>query len=378
MYDYKLMPQHGYETPPDLITPVIALGKRVMNSSLYDRTSHHEFVNYFVYRLLRSEHCKLTQDPQQADLFFIPAFSGRHDSPDWRKVCSKASSRITTKSASQYLPHLNNHTASRHFVLISNGVNWIAQGAACAWLRGEEPLFAPVQRFAYTGTLVGQEYRSHVWESAGPLKLSGEVISVPVLSSVHWSQGGDMPWSDKRERQLLMYFVGGFHGLQADVRRKIFKDCNKLPDCRAHTRFSLDALHHKRNAVFCLEPDGDAPWRKSYFDAISNGCIPVFFTPTTVEATSPWHWSPSNFRDNSRVSLPAEDFLAGRVSLESLRDIPKERVAEMQAAIRQYARRLQYAAEDMPSGDDAFELLLKKARLRAQGIPWDDPTLMEL
>ena len=62
----------------------------------------------------------------------------------------------------------------------------------------------------------------------------------------------------------------------------------------------------------------------------------------------------------------------GDAGLRVLLDMPQERVSALQASISRNAHRLQYALEDMPSGDDAFEVLLKKAHLRAQGVSLEE------
>lgn len=42
---------------------------------------------------------------------------------------------------------------------------------------------------------------------------------------------------------------------------------------------------------FCLQPPGDSPTRKSVFDSLVSGCIPVFFCPFTAYYQYPWHLS---------------------------------------------------------------------------------------
>ena len=125
----------------------------------------------------------------------------------------------------------------------------------------------------------------------------------------------------------------------------------------------------KQKAVFCLEPEGDSPFRKSIYDSLTAGCIPVLFSLNT-DAVSPWHWG--SFRADSRVLMSPDDYMNNVTSLQTLRSIPAERVALMQATIRANAHKLHYAFEDYPSGDDGFELLLKKALLRAQGVSLAD------
>jgi hypothetical protein len=100
-----------------------------------------------------------------------------------------------------------------------------------------------------------------------------------------------------------------------------------------------------------------------------SGCIPVLFSLTT-DAVSPWHWGP--FRADSRILMSPDDYMNKVTSLEDLRRIPAERIAHMQATIRANVHKIQYSLEDYPSGDDGFELLLKKALLRAQGVSLAD------
>ena len=100
--------------------------------------------------------------------------------------------------------------------------------------------------------------------------------------------------------------------------------------------------------------------------------IPVHFSLDS-DAVSYWHWGP--FRNESRVLLSEGDYMAskrGGSGLRVLLDMPQEQVDALQRSIASHAHRLQFALEDMPSGDDAFEVLLKKAHLRAQGVSHEE------
>jgi hypothetical protein len=65
----------------------------------------------------------------------------------------------------------------------------------------------------------------------------------------------------------------------------------------------------------------------------------------------------------------------GGAGLRVLLDMPYTRVRKLQESIAANAHRLQFSLEDMPSGDDAFEVLLKKAHLRAQGVTLEELAL---
>ena len=44
-------------------------------------------------------------------------------------------------------------------------------------------------------------------------------------------------------------------------------------------------------SIFISQPPGDMPTRKSVFDTVLLGCIPVFFNPLTAIHMYPWHWN---------------------------------------------------------------------------------------
>ncbi|KAG4188697.1 hypothetical protein ERO13_A08G181900v2 [Gossypium hirsutum] len=53
------------------------------------------------------------------------------------------------------------------------------------------------------------------------------------------------------------------------------------------------------DSEFCLQPPGDSPTRKSVFDSLVSGCIPVLFDPFTAYYQYPWHLP----EDHSKYSV---------------------------------------------------------------------------
>ena len=93
-----------------------------------------------------------------------------------------------------------------------------------------------------------------------------------------------------------------------------------------------------------------SPFRKSVYDSIVSGCIPVLFSPDS-DAVSPWHWG--LFRESSRVLLTESEYMAARPGVEGLRvlyDMPQKQIAELQASIARYAHRLQVICADLAAG----------------------------
>lgn len=231
------------------------------------------------------------------------------------------------------------------------------------------------------------------------------LLSIPYPAIVHVSRaemrryakgGSRLPWSPAREpRETLVAFMGGTrHGRYSGIRAKLRADCEAAPECEYHhldelkaeieavkattiapfaDKFGLpysflaepfgvaDTCHllarFKSTATFCLEPGGDSPYRKSIFDSILLGCVPVVFSEYT-NRVAPAHWGP--FRAKSRVLVDEAAYAAGTLDLVAyLRAIPPAKVAAMQRAVAQQAHRLMYALDDVPR--DAVENILLAA-----------------
>ncbi|OIT36615.1 PREDICTED: xyloglucan-specific galacturonosyltransferase 1-like [Nicotiana attenuata] len=72
---------------------------------------------------------------------------------------------------------------------------------------------------------------------------------------------------------------------------------------------------------FCLQPPGDSPTRKSVFDSLISGCIPVIFDPFTAYYQYPWHL-PEDYKKYS-VFIDQEDVRNMKVNVvEMLMKIP--------------------------------------------------------
>jgi hypothetical protein len=112
---------------------------------------------------------------------------------------------------------------------------------------------------------------------------------------------------------------------------------------------------------FCLQPQGDSPTRKSIFDSMLAGCIPVFFHPHSYSGYA-WHL-PKNQSEYS-VFINEEHIRSGILSVESvLRKVPKKRIQEMRETIVELIPNLVYADPRSPSpleeSTDAFGIAMK-------------------
>jgi hypothetical protein len=77
-----------------------------------------------------------------------------------------------------------------------------------------------------------------------------------------------------------------------------------------------------QSSTFCLQPPGDSYTRRSVFDAMVAGCVPVFFHPASAYLQYRWHL-PEDYTRYS-VFIPEDPAVrAGNVGIEeTLKRIP--------------------------------------------------------
>jgi hypothetical protein len=382
VFIYDTLPHWSGDVSPQSITVKSAYGDETAQKGVYN-TAQYSLSEIIINRLYRSEHCKVTKNASAADLFLIPALSGIYRKRTlsrvqvWKAACEETG--MTAAALAPLLPHLSIETAARHLFIMGKSHSAVflgpSSGSACDWARGDVEPFKHVQRLAYSHSLVGMHRDQRRWfYSRGPLpRLDGRFMSVPYPSAVHWSPslGERPPWTRFDDRPHRINYVGRPIGEQDYLRRLIVSECNRIgrPTCVSSEHFNDEALMLKQKSVFCLEPEGGEPFRKSIYDSITSGCIPVFFSHDT-DAVAPWHWGCN--RQSMRVLLPAPSSKSRKVDLSVLLSMPAAEVTAIQTAVGAHAQRLHYALDDMPGGDDAFEVLLKKAHLRAQGVSLDE------
>ena len=118
-------------------------------------------------------------------------------------------------------------------------------------------------------------------------------ISVPYPTSFHLSTTGALAahrqWANASSRPSLAVMYAGAHGAGPDgsgLRNSLLKECNSSDSC-VHLEFDASGVHKfsnaevhaaLRDATFCLEPQGDTPFRSQVFECLISGSIPVFFT----------------------------------------------------------------------------------------------------
>ncbi|XP_043722403.1 xyloglucan galactosyltransferase MUR3-like [Telopea speciosissima] len=203
---------------------------------------------------------------------------------------------------------------------------------------------------------------------------NGNDFAIPYPTYFHPAKDSDVfVWQDrmrKLERPWLFSFAGaprpGYPKLARDHIIEQCKNSNvcKLIECnsgqnsKCHSPSSIIQMF--QSSVFCLQPQGDSFTRRSSFDSMMAGCIPVFFHPGSAYTQYTWHL-PRNYSKYS-VFIPADDVWKKNVSIEErLLQISPEQVKIMREEVISLIPRLIYAdpRSRLETLKDAFDVAVE-------------------
>ncbi|KAF7045819.1 hypothetical protein CFC21_054889 [Triticum aestivum] len=214
--------------------------------------------------------------------------------------------------------------------------------------------------------------------------------AVPYPTYFHPRSDADVRrWQERvrgLERRSLIAFVGAPRPDNPyNIRQQIIAQCEASDACRqlgcafgtsqCHTPGNIMRLFQR--ATFCLQPTGDSYTRRSAFDSMVAGCIPVFFHP--VSAYLQYRWHLPEHHETYSVFIPEDGVRSRNVSIEAvLRAIPPETVERMRDEVIKLIPRLVYAdpRSKLETVKDAFDVAVKGiidrvARARAEAAGED-------
>ncbi|EPS68552.1 xyloglucan galactosyltransferase [Genlisea aurea] len=197
--------------------------------------------------------------------------------------------------------------------------------------------------------------------------------AIPYPTYLHPRSDSDLViWQNRMRRQRrrnLVCFAGAPRpDNPKSIREHIIRQCRKSNSCKllecgwdskkCHTPTRIMKMFQR--SIFCLQPPGDSYTRRSAFDSILAGCIPVFFHPASAYTQYRWHL-PKNYSVYS-VFIPENEVRKKRVSIEGmLRGIGRERVKEMREAVINLIPGIVYADPryKLEKTKDAFDLAVE-------------------
>ncbi|CAH8383148.1 unnamed protein product [Eruca vesicaria subsp. sativa] len=186
-------------------------------------------------------------------------------------------------------------------------------------------------------------------------------------------------WQDKiklTNRTVLFSFAGAQrpsvneNGL---VRTQIIQQCKnssktcRFIDCNVKADLCNDPISLIKifqSSIFCLQPPGDSLTRRSIFDSILAGCIPVFFNQGSAHNQYLWHIQINS--SEYSVYIPFKELRHGGKNKieEILRGIPNEKVVDMRENVIRLVPKIVYTKPNRhkPDGEtceDAFDIAVK-------------------
>ncbi|CAO2840677.1 unnamed protein product [Amaranthus hypochondriacus] len=183
------------------------------------------------------------------------------------------------------------------------------------------------------------------------------------------------------DRKNLFSFAGAPRPDRPDsIRNQLIKQCENSIKCmlihcnnwknKCHKPAELMKIF--QNSIFCLQPPGDSYTRRSTFDSILAGCIPVFFHPGSAYIQYLWHF-PKEFTKYS-VFIPMYEVRDGKVNIQRvLENIPKQKIEKMREEIIKLIPKIIYGDPRCKLGsyEDAFDVAVKGVVERVKMIKED-------
>ncbi|XAR48825.1 hypothetical protein NMG60_11031782, partial [Bertholletia excelsa] len=188
-------------------------------------------------------------------------------------------------------------------------------------------------------------------------------------------------WQEKVRRQKrshLFSFVGAPRPKELDtLRSEIIDQCLaagqkcKWLDCRSGVKCNdpIPIMKVFLSSTFCLQPRGDSYTRRSVFDSMVAGCIPVFFETATAYDQFIWHL-PEDYTKYS-VFIPKNGVKNGTKEIEKvLSGISEDEMVAMRETVVGLIPKITYAnpADTLETVEDAFDLAIKGVLQRVEKI----------
>ncbi|KAJ8770986.1 hypothetical protein K2173_022887 [Erythroxylum novogranatense] len=194
-----------------------------------------------------------------------------------------------------------------------------------------------------------------------------------------------LQWQNKMrrsKRRILFSFAGAQRPNMTDsIRGEIIKQCQaakkkcRLLDCTSGSRKCYEPTYVMKlfqSSVFCLQPPGDSMTRRSIFDSILAGCIPVFFHPGSGYVQYIWYF-PKDHNQYS-VFISAKKVRNQKVRIESLLSrITKTKIMAMREMVIKLIPGVIYAdpASRLENLEDAFDITIDGVLVRIERIRKD-------
>ncbi|KAJ3670904.1 hypothetical protein LUZ60_008330 [Juncus effusus] len=367
------------ETCPHVINQ--GLGQPLTGSLGSSWFATNEFLSDLLFHARVKNHPCRTNDINSAKLFYIPFYAGLYTSFAFRESNHTLRDQLGVDLV-KYLsniPTFLKRNGRDHF-LVTGRTSWDL-------MRMSDPNIADfgANRLLYLPELADVAMLTverHPW-------VGKNHFGVPYPSYFHPKTSVEIAkWQSevlKSKRPYLYAFIGGARiaSDKAAIRADIMRQCESSDKCAQITCETGNAacfdpakvLLTLRGARFCLQPPGLSFTRRSLFDSILAGCIPVFFSEHTAYTQYNWYL-PKNVKTWS-VMLEQDK---KELIEEELGKIPDDEVKRMRDMIVRIIPRVTYAHPDgIGSGfKDVVDVALEELTKRVQHMFEEEQTAVRV
>lgn len=346
-------------------------------SGVHVHDSHQFSLEVLVHHLLQLSPYR-TLDPEQADLFYIPAYIGLQ--------CLYASFEnvsATNKLINELFAYLRSQpyfaSGKPHFSSLGKIELEMRSKGCCPYLL--HPQSADI-----TFLSIEKETR---YQSA----LNQRVITVPYPSYIHLdgSVTSRNHYLDTTSRSVFILLAAGsrrsnqYRNLIMDQfrekthlsyaeytatkqRRSEFPMVMYITwECDQRAKYST--VQWMLQSVFCLQPPGDSPTRKSFYDSLLSGCVPVLFPYSGQQPV--WAFQDQlNFTEFT-VTIPYKYMHSKNNSFyQYLAKLPVQQVESLQREGQRVAHWFQYSIPGGGANPEGEDIPGGGANPVGEDIPW--------
>nr|GEU52557.1 probable xyloglucan galactosyltransferase GT11 [Tanacetum cinerariifolium] len=328
--------------------------------SKYGWYSTNQFMLEVIFRSRMTQYECITKNSSQASAIYVPYYAGL-DVSRYLFDGNTTSRDALSLDLAQWLreqPEWNTTYGKNHF-LITGRITWdFHRGSDDEEDWGNRLLLLPEIKNMTVLTIEKSPWNNNEF-------------GIPYPTYFHPRTDDDIiDWMNKmtrRRRRQLFCFAGSPRPKMEDSIRDVIinqcvmsgRKCRFLNCSENNIKCDqpLDVMQLFQSSVFCLQPPGDSYTRRSTFDSILAGCIPVFFTPGSAYIQYLWHL-PKEFSKYS-VLINEDDVKHKNVGIERiLSRIPEKKVSQMRNEVIGLIPKIIYAdpKAKLEKFRDAFDL----------------------
>lgn len=325
-------------------------------------TTNQFSLEYIFHNRIKQYEC-LTNDSSKAAAVFVPYYAGLDIARylwEFHNISERDADALAVADWLRSTPEWEVMNGRDHF-LVAGRITWdFRRGIDENWAWGNKLMLLP--EFKNTTVLT---IESSPWNKND--------FAIPYPTMFHPSNDDEVStWQNKMRRQrrrILFSFAGAPRPEREEsIRGEIINQCTASKRCRFlectdkdnKCQKPLHVIKTFQSSIFCLQPPGDSFTRRSTFDSILAGCIPVFFSPGSAYVQYLWHL-PMDFTKYS-VLISEFDVKDKNVSIERvLNRISRRKVTDMREEVIRLIPKVTYAdpRSESPDVEDAFDLSLK-------------------